>query len=39
MSKTHTRREVLAVAARGTALAGLGGVTGLLWMKANATFA
>jgi electron transport complex protein RnfB len=39
VSKKHTRREVLGHAARGTALAGLGGLTGLLWMKANATFA
>jgi hypothetical protein len=39
VSKKHTRREVLGHAARGTALAGLGGLTGLLWLKANATFA
>ena len=39
MSQKHTRREVLGHAARGAALAGLGGVTGLLWLKANATFA
>ena len=39
MSEKHSRREVLGHAARGAALAGLGGLTGLLWMKANATFA
>ena len=39
MSKAHSRREVLGHAARGAALAGLGGVTGLLWLKAEATYA
>lgn len=39
MSEEHTRREVLGHAARGAALAGLGGITALLWAKANATYA
>lgn len=37
MSEKYTRREVLGHAARGLALSGLGGVTGLLWLKAHAT--
>jgi len=39
MSREHSRREVLGHVARGTALAGLGGMTGLLWLKANAAYA
>lgn len=39
MSREHSRRELLGHAARGTALAGLGGLTGLLWLKADATYA
>jgi electron transport complex protein RnfB len=39
MSEGHTRREVLGVATRGAALAGLGGLTSVLWLKANAVFA
>ena len=31
----YTRREVLGHAARGTALLGLSGASGLLWLKAN----
>jgi H+/Na+-translocating ferredoxin:NAD+ oxidoreductase subunit B len=33
----HTRRELLGHAARGLALTGLGGVTGVLFLKAHAT--
>jgi electron transport complex protein RnfB len=35
MSDKHTRREVLGHAARGAALLGLSGASGLLWLKAN----
>jgi len=39
VSQQHSRRELLGHAARGAALAGLGGLTGLLWLKANAAYA
>ncbi len=39
MSRKFSRREVLAHAARGAALAGLGGITGLLALKADKTYA
>ena len=39
MSRDYTRREVLGHAARGAALLGLGGVTGLLCLKAQKTHA
>jgi len=37
VSGGHTRRELLGHAARGLALTGLGGVTGVLFLKAHAT--
>ncbi len=39
MTRKYTRREMLGHAARGVALLGLGGTAGLLWLKANKTYA
>ena len=37
--KKYTRREMLGHTARGAALVGLGGTAGLLWLKANKSYA
>jgi electron transport complex protein RnfB len=39
VSEEYTRREVLGHVARGAALAGLAGTAGVLWTKANKTYA
>ena len=39
MREKYKRREVLGHAARGAALAGLAGLTGVLTLKANKTYA